>query len=185
LNSSPLAVPVLLEGQPPTDEVLDASPKLNYQVATPGYFEAMKIPLRAGRLFTGQDTADVPRVALVSESTARRLWPGQNAVGRRLLIPHFSRDPVTGWRTVVGVVGDVRYRGIHEVQLDVYDPALQASLPADNIVISRAISSPGAITPAAFDAAIRLLEGSMEKRSQDRGGIVDAHGTRGQESRHC
>jgi putative ABC transport system permease protein len=149
------SVPVLLEGQPPTDEVLDASPKLNYQVATPGYFEAMKIPLRAGRLFTGQDTADVPRVALVSESTARRLWPGQNAVGRRLLIPHFSRDPVTGWRTVVGVVGDVRYRGIHEVQLDVYDPALQASLPADNIVI-RASTAPLALAVPVRALARRL-----------------------------
>jgi predicted permease len=138
------AVPVVLEGQPPTREVLDASPTLNYQVATPGYFEAMKIPLRAGRLFTGQDTGDVPRVAVVSESTARRLWPGQNPLGRRLLIPHFSRDRETGWRTVVGVVSDVRYRGIHEVQLDVYDPALQASLPADNIVI-RASTDPMAL----------------------------------------
>jgi putative ABC transport system permease protein len=157
------SVPVLLEGQPPTDEVLDASPKLNYQVATPGYFEALKIPLRAGRLFTGQDTTDVPRGALVSESTARRLWPGQNAVGRRLLIPHFSRDPVTGWRTVVGVVGDVRYRGIHEVQLDVYDPALQASLPADNIVIRASTA------PLALAAPVRALA-----RRLDPAAIVDS-----------
>jgi putative ABC transport system permease protein len=145
------AVPVFLDGQPLTDEVLDASPTLNYQVATPGYFEAMKIPLRAGRLFTDQDTGDVPRVAVMSESTARRLWPGQNPLGRRLLIPHFSRDPETGWRTIVGVVGDVRYRGIHEVQLDVYDPALQASLPADNIVIRASTD------PLALAAPVRAL----------------------------
>ena len=150
------AVPVFLEGQPLTDAVLDASPSLNYQVATPGYFEAMKIPLRAGRLFTDHDSGDVPRVAVVSESTARRLWPGQNPLGRRLLIPHFSRDPETGWRTVIGVVSDVRYRGIHEVQLDVYDPALQASLPADNIVIRASTD------PLAQAAPVRALARQMD-----------------------
>jgi putative ABC transport system permease protein len=157
------AVPVLLEGQPLTGEVLDASPTLNYQVATPGYFEAMKIPLRAGRLFSNQDTGHVPRVAIVSESTARRLWPGQNPLGRRLLIPHFSRDRETGWRTVVGVVSDVRYRGIHEVQLDVYDPALQASLPADNIVIRASTD------PLTLAAPVRALA-----RQLDPTAIVDS-----------
>jgi len=150
------AVPVFLEGQPPTRETIEASPTLNYQVATPGYFDAMKIPLRAGRLFTGQDTGDIPRVAVVGESTARRLWPGQDPLGRRLLIPHFSQDRETGWRTVVGVVSDVRYRGIDEVQLDVYDPALQASLPADNIVI-RASND-----PLALAAPVRALAREMD-----------------------
>ena len=156
------AVPILLEGQPPTDDVLDANPTLNYQVATPGYFEAMKIPLRAGRFFTDRDTSDVPRVAVVSESTARRLWPGRNPLGRRVLIPHFSRDPESGWRTVVGVVSDVRYRGIDEVQLDVYDPALQASVPADNVVIRAAAD------PLALAAPVRALA-----RQLDPGAIVD------------
>jgi putative ABC transport system permease protein len=157
------AVPVVLEGQSPTRAVLDASPTLNYQVATPGYFEAMRIPLRAGRLFSDHDTGHVPRVAIVSESTARRLWPGQNPLGRRLLIPHFSEDRETGWRTVVGVVSDVRYRGLHEVQLDVYDPALQASLPADNIVIRASTD------PLAFAAPVRALA-----RQLDPTAIVDS-----------
>ena len=54
------------------------NPTLNHQIATPGYFGAMRIPLRAGRLFTDRDTVDIPRVAIVGETTARRLWPGQD-----------------------------------------------------------------------------------------------------------
>ena len=61
-------VRVFLEGQPETRQAADANPTLNHQIATPGYFEAMRIPLRRGRLFTERDTADVPRVAIVSES---------------------------------------------------------------------------------------------------------------------
>ncbi len=68
----------------------EANPTLNHQIATPGYFEAMRIPLRAGRFFTDRDTADVPRVAIVSESTARRLWPGQDPIGKRLSMSSFT-----------------------------------------------------------------------------------------------
>ena len=129
-------VTVLLEGQPETREAIEANPVLNYQIATPGYFETLKIPLRAGRFFNEQDTADAPRVAVVSQATARRLWPGQDPIGRRLSMSNFTPGkPGKSWRTVVGVVSDVRYRGIDEVQFDVYDPALQVGLPADNIVV--------------------------------------------------
>ena len=55
----------------------EANPILNHQIATPGYFEALRVPLRAGRLFTDRDRADMPRVAIVSETTAKRLWPGE------------------------------------------------------------------------------------------------------------
>ena len=75
-------------------------------------------------------------MAIVGESTARRLWPGQDAIGKRLSMSSFTPGgPRTMWRTVVGVVSDVRYRGIEEVQLDVYDAALQTGRPADNVVI--------------------------------------------------
>ena len=135
-------VGVRLEGQPETREAIAANPVLNHQIATPGYFEAMRIPLRAGRLFTAQDTKDTPRVAIVSESTARRLWPGQDPVGKRISMSSFTPGgPRTMWRTVVGVVSDVRYRSIEEVQLDVYDAALQTGRPADNVVIRTASRS--------------------------------------------
>ena len=132
-------VTVLLEGQPETREAIEANPVLNYQIATPGYFETLKVPLRAGRLFNEQDTADAPRVAIVSQATARRLWPGQDPIGRRLFMSNFTAGkPGKSWRTVVGVVSDVRYRGLDEVQFDVYDPALQVGLSAGNIVVRSA-----------------------------------------------
>ena len=132
-------VTVLLEGQPETREAIEANPVLNYQIATPGYFETLKVPLRAGRLFNEQDTADAPRVAIVSQATARRLWPGQDPIGRLLFMSNFTAGkPGKSWRTVVGVVSDVRYRGLDEVQFDVYDPALQVGLSAGNIVVRSA-----------------------------------------------
>ena len=53
---------------------------------TPGYMEALSIPLKSGRRVTAQDTETAPRVALVSETAARRFWPGQNPVGKQLRV---------------------------------------------------------------------------------------------------
>lgn len=138
---------VVLEGQPETAETADANPTLNYQIASVGYFETLRIPLRAGRLFSDADNRNAPRVAIVSESAARRLWPGRDPIGRRFATSAFT--PGTKglvWRTVVGVVSDVRYRGLDEVQLDIYDPALQAGLPANNVVV-RTQGNPVTLAP--------------------------------------
>jgi putative ABC transport system permease protein len=127
---------VILEGQPETRQAERQNPTLNYQVATPGYFAAMRIAIRNGRPFDGYDTPGSTRVVLVSETAARRLWPGQDPIGKRLSLPTFKPDgPPKAWRTVVGVVSDVRYRGIDDVRLDVYDAALQSSTAATDIVV--------------------------------------------------
>jgi putative ABC transport system permease protein len=138
-------VRVFLEGQAETREEADKNPTLNYQMASSGYFAAMGVPLRAGRYFTRQDTTKSPRVAIVSESTAKRLWPGQDPIGKRVSMSTFTPgSPGRAWREIVGVVSDVRYRGIQEVQLDIYDPALQVGRPADNIIV-RASTDPLAL----------------------------------------
>src|SRR5262245_48625632 len=149
-------VRVYLEGQPLTRQTADSNPGLNHQIATPGYFEAMKVPLRAGRLFTDDDNAEHPRVAIVGESTARRLWPNQNPIGRKLTMFTFTRGgPRLAARTIVGVVADVRYHALGEVQLDIYDPALQVSNPADNVAV-RATGEPAAIANMVRSAAREL-----------------------------
>jgi putative ABC transport system permease protein len=148
---------IVLEGQPDTPEMAARNPLLNYQVATPDYFRAMRIPLKRGRVFSAEDRATAPRAAIVSESTANRLWPGQNPIGRRFLTSTFERG--TGrkaWRTVVGVVGDVRYRGLGEVQLDMYDPAPQTPLAATDLVI-RTPADPLALA-AVVQAEARALQ---------------------------
>jgi predicted permease len=157
-------VRVTLEGQPDTQAGADLNPTLNHQIATPGYFETMGIPLRRGRFFTDQDAAGRPRVAIVSESTAARLWPGRDPIGQRLMIATFTPGgPARDWRTVVGVVSNVRYRALDEVQLDVYDPALQVGRPADTVVVRTAGQ------PLAAAAALRALA-----REMDAGAIVDS-----------
>jgi putative ABC transport system permease protein len=140
-------VHVYLEGQPLTQQTADSNPGLSHQIATPGYFDAMRIPLRAGRFFTDQDTSDRPRVAIVGESTARRLWPGQNPIGKRVTMFTFRQTGRLAARTIVGVVADVRYHDLGAGQLDIYDPALQVDQPADNVVI-RTAGEPGAVANA-------------------------------------
>jgi predicted permease len=78
-----------------------------------GYFETMRIPLKRGRYFTAGDTADAPRMVIVDERLARRFWPDQDPIGRRMYFPGSATDllamgPETQFLTVVGVVGEVQ-----------------------------------------------------------------------------
>lgn len=75
-----------------------------FRAVSPGYFETLGIPLVEGRLFSPEDRAQAPRVAVASDSLARRIWPGQSAVGRSIRIDAF--EPVVV--EIVGVVGSVR-----------------------------------------------------------------------------
>ena len=126
-------------------------------MATPGYFRAMRVPVRAGRVFTPADSASAPRVAIVGESTAKRLWPGQDPIGRRVAMSSFrAGEAGRVWRTVVGVVADVRYRGIDEASLDIYDPAAQTPLAATTLVV-RTRADPVAMV-AAIQADARALD---------------------------
>jgi predicted permease len=92
-------------------------------LVSPRYFEAMGIPLRAGRLFSEADRENAPAVAIISEQLARQFWGEQNAVGRRL---NASLPGVAPWVTVVGVVGDIRQSTlVEEPPPSVYLPYLQ------------------------------------------------------------
>jgi putative ABC transport system permease protein len=81
-----------------------------YRVASAGYFRALSIPLLRGRLFDDQDAPDAAHAALVSQSLAERVWPGEDALGK--LIQFGNMDGDLRPFTVVGVVGDVRERGL-------------------------------------------------------------------------
>ena len=126
--------PVLLDGQEDTPAIRRANPTLNHLVAAVGYFEAMRTPVLHGRTFTGADTETSLPVVVVGQSAARRLWPNRDAVGQRLRLPTSGGTEPT-WCTVVGVVADVHYRGLGDVRLDVYQPALQAAGAANNVVV--------------------------------------------------
>jgi putative ABC transport system permease protein len=79
------------------------TPRAGVRWVTPGYFRAMRIPLRAGRYFADSDSASAPKVAIVSQSMARRMWPDQDPIGKRVKL-----DEDASWVTVTGVVSDIR-----------------------------------------------------------------------------
>ena len=163
---------VILEGQPDTQRSARLNPALSYQVATPGYFTSMQIQLKRGRLFNDRDNMAAPRVAIVSESAARALWRGGDPIGRRILMPTHSPDGGPSvWRTVVGVVSDVRYRGIDDVRLDVYDAALQAAVTAGDVVV-RTSRDPLSVAGAVQAEARRLDARVVIDRLTTMDGIV-------------
>jgi putative ABC transport system permease protein len=109
---------------------------LNFQAVTPGYFDAMRLTLRGGRVFSARDTAEAPGVAIVSASTARRLWPGRDPIGQRLSIAAGVTDAGEfPMQTVVGVVADVRYRGLADTRFDVYMPATQTQHRVKHLMV--------------------------------------------------
>ncbi|HEX7707028.1 MAG TPA: ABC transporter permease [Thermoanaerobaculia bacterium] len=122
----------VVEGQ--TREVQRRNPFANWLVVTPGYHEALGTRLLAGRAFQDSDRHDSPAVAIVGESFARRYWgsPG-NAIGRR--IKEVDGDSERRWQTVVGVVSDLRQRGITVQMLDVYQPYTQTNWSPNYLAI--------------------------------------------------
>ncbi len=98
---------IVVEGKPPNPPDSPAPPLLR-DVAMPGYFEAMRIPLLRGRLLQDRDLArNAPAVGVINETMARAFWPGEDPVGKRL---QWSPTPskTARWITVAGVVADMR-----------------------------------------------------------------------------
>jgi putative ABC transport system permease protein len=96
---------------------------LEYRVTGGDYFRAAGIPIKRGRLFTSEDRADAPLVAILTETAARRHFPGEDPLGRRIIIG----DRVKAPRQIVGIVGDILENGLTEPAApEVYVPAEQA-----------------------------------------------------------
>lgn len=128
---------------------------------TPGYFETLGIPLLAGRDFEAGDRAGTQAVLVVSEGFARRYWPGENPIGRRLLSGGNGPEIVF---TVVGLVGDVRHAGFQSGGLqepDVYMPLFQFA-PRTPPLIAVMARVAGDTT-----AAIRPLQHALREAAPD------------------
>lgn len=134
---------------------------------TPGYFAAMGIPLVRGRLFEPRDLEGAPRVVIISEAMARRYWPGEDPLGRRITfnsgIPTEEQQPVggPGSREVVGIVGDVRHLGLDEREVPMfYTPhAQQPSYHTMTLVVRSA--GTGTDSLPAIRAAVRNMDPSV------------------------
>ncbi len=141
-----------IEGQ--TSEEQSRNPASNYEAVSAGYFRTMRIPLKRGRLFDATDRADSPKVVLVNESTARRFWPGSDPIGKRLRFGRFGSN--APWHTVVGVVGDVRYREWNGVRPDIYVPYEHWNFSRMDVLV-RTTADPTSVVPA-LRASVRSLD---------------------------
>jgi putative ABC transport system permease protein len=160
------AWPFEIEGQSPEQSRLN--PLSNLEDVTPGYFQAMRIRLLRGRTFTERDNQRAPGVVVVSRTMAERCWPGEDAIGKRLKIP-LPGTPYDGsltgpggegvWLTVVGVVGDARYRELQTPRLDLYMSYLQTNHGLSHIMV-RTAGDPAAVAPA-VRAAIRAVDRNL------------------------
>lgn len=104
-------------------------------VSSPDYLEAMEIAVQRGRAFTERDTKEATLVVLINETFARRYWPDQNPVGKRIKFPG-STSRQEPWREIVGVVSDVKQKRLDvESTLQMYLPQAQYPWPAMTLVV--------------------------------------------------
>ena len=151
---------IRIEGRPTDNQRSIAA---DWQVVTPGYFEAIGTALRAGRTFTDADAANTLPVIVVNETMAKKFWPGISAIGRRLTM---GGNGV--WITVVGVVADVHHRGLDLLpRPEMYRPHTQfryggADAPAVPTMtwVVRTSGDPRAATSYAR-AAIHAVDASL------------------------
>jgi len=115
-----------VDGQIPTDAA--TNPLFATDMVGPEFFKTFGVKLDRGRAFTDRDDAASPLVAIVSESVARKLWPGRDPIGQRVRVPGATPESIVGgdgWRTVVGVAHDTHLRLLREVSPMVFLPSVQ------------------------------------------------------------
>jgi putative ABC transport system permease protein len=129
-----------IAGRPPVEPGNELTADI--RIIDSNYFKTLAVPLRSGRTFTEQDTADAPRVMIINAELARQYWAGEDPIGRRVTMLHWG-PPLTG--EVVGVVGDVKSDGIDSTTRPmIYWPHPQFPSTFNNLVI-RAAGDPSSI----------------------------------------
>jgi len=135
---------VLIEGRPPPPP--SERNHAHFRSATTDYFRALGLQLREGRSFTTQDRQDGPRVTIINETMARKYWPGENPIGKRVALDfetmRFRPDGPPTWdipggmREVVGVLADVKYSRLDaETVPEMYIPAQQRPTREMSVVL--------------------------------------------------
>jgi len=134
-------------------------PEIDFRRASTGYFEAMNIPLLAGRLVTEQDVTNNTHSVVINEAMAKRFWPGEDPIGK-----HISTATATGqqmqWQTIVGIVGNVRHLGLDtEPRPELYYHS-NTSPPFGPVLVIRSKGDPKALISLAR-AKVRELDGDV------------------------
>lgn len=154
LRSEQFALDIKAEGRPLTPG--EAQPHAEGRTAAPDYFRISGIPLLKGREFQSTDRKGSELVVILNKTLADQLFPGQEAVGRRVAwtgeVLKFIGIPENEWRTVVGVVGDTKDGGLDAPPAPVlFGPFAQTQVFSSSLVI-RAAGDPAALAGAAAKA---------------------------------
>jgi putative ABC transport system permease protein len=129
-----------------TDPDPAAVPEAQRFGVSPGYFETMGIAILSGHTFSSADRPETQPVAIVGESLARRLWPGEDPIGKQLRVA--GESPTNPFRTVVGVAADVHHRELSvEPPLQAYIPHAQFSTALVSVVVRTSGSPEGLVEP--------------------------------------
>jgi predicted permease len=126
-------------------------PVVAVRLSSPGYFDTARIDLRAGRDFSDADGYGQPRVVIVSENTAKRFWPGENPLGKRVTLTMMAKEPAE----VVGVVREVKTGALDASEADaetaIYAPAAQFAFDGSTLTV-RTASDPRTLTRSMINA---------------------------------
>lgn len=129
-----------------------------YRIATPGYFQAMEIPLRRGRLLSERDSPAAPLAAVINETLARRFFPHEDPIGQRIAwdsnpAPPRPDRPAPPWITIVGVAGSVRHLSLAgEPEPEIYLAYAQQPVAAMEVAV-RTAAGPERMAPLLRAAA--------------------------------
>jgi predicted permease len=144
-----------VEGHPP--EPVGSWTPLAWTQISGDYFRAMAIPLLEGRYFTTQDGLDSPPVAIINQTLAKRYWPGEDPIGKRLkgFDPRGRNDD---WVTVVGLVADMRSHGLERTPMaEIYEAQAQRGEATPNLVVRTSSD------PMQLAASVRSILRSLDK----------------------
>jgi putative ABC transport system permease protein len=134
----------VIEGRP--DPGSENQPGAKYTIACPNYFQTMGIKQVSGREFTEKDSLTAPGVIVINEAMAKRYWPDEDPLGRRIKIGFSNSD--APWLTVVGVTQDVKQGGLDQnPRPEFFRPYNQAAWPVMTVVVRTASSPRAFITP--------------------------------------
>lgn len=137
-------------------------PEVEMRRAQHNYFSAMRIPVVQGRTFTVDDTVATPRVAVVNQTLARRLFPDGNVVGRHVRMGPAA--PETPWTTIVGVIGDVHHTTLEKTPKPEYYISGRQGPPVSPMIAVRTSGDPAAMADTirrelrAFDATMPVYD---------------------------
>jgi putative ABC transport system permease protein len=148
--------------EPGADRPADDGYEAHYRLIGGRYFQAVRIPLIQGRNFSPNDRAGSPLVAIVNQLMARTIAPDGQAIGLRVKIP--GMDLVEDWATVVGIVGDIRHRGLHrDLAPEIYFPYSQRPLNTSEMtIVARGTGAPLALARRIGDEAQRMAPVPVE-----------------------